>query len=54
MRERNIDGLPLTPALTGDQTRNPGVCPDQELNLNRQPFALWDVAQPTKSHQPGP
>ena len=38
----NIDQLPLTHALTGDKTCNPGMCPDQELN--KRPFVLWDNA----------
>ena len=29
---RNIDSLLLVQVPTRDQTRNPGVCPDQELN----------------------
>ena len=32
MCERNIDRLPLTHALTGDQTHYPGMCPDWESN----------------------
>ena len=32
--ERNIDWLPLTHAPMGDQTHNPGMCPDQELNCD--------------------
>ena len=36
----------------GDRTHNPGMCPDLELNW--QPFALQDDAQPTELHQPGP
>ena len=31
-RERNINQLPLRCALTWDRTRDPGMCPDQELN----------------------
>ena len=31
---------------TGDLTLNPGMCPDWELN--QQPFALWDNAQPNE------
>ena len=42
MWERNIDWLPVACALAGDQTYNPGMCPDQELNL--QSFILWDDA----------
>ena len=45
-RERNINRLP-----DGDQTCNPGKCPDQELN--QQPYALWDKAQPTEPYQSG-
>ena len=36
---------------TGDLTRNPGMCPDGELNL--QPFASQACAQSTKLYQPG-
>ena len=33
-RERNIDWLPLAcMPLTGDLAPDPGMCPDQELNL---------------------
>ena len=39
-RERNIDLLPLIHTLTGDLTHNLSMCPDVELNS--QPFALWD------------
>ena len=46
MWERNI-----ARAVSKDQTRNPGLCPDQESN--QQPFALWDDAQPTEPHQSG-
>ena len=45
MWEENIDWLPPVYAPTGDQTRNLGTCPDQELNP--QPFGAWDDA-PTK------
>ena len=41
-REIIINWLPLICALTWDQTCNPGMCPDQELNP--QPFSLWDNA----------
>ena len=30
MWERNIDWLLLVRALTGDQTHNPGMCPDRD------------------------
>ena len=36
--ERNIDQLPLLWSPTRDQTSNPGMCPDQELNW--RPFTL--------------
>ena len=52
MCERNIDGLPLAGALAGDQTYNPGMCPDWELNW--RPFGLQDDTQPTEPHQSGP
>ena len=38
----NTDVLPLVHALTGDQTHNLGMCPDQESNP--WPFDLWDEA----------
>ena len=36
----------------GDLARNPGMCPDWELN--RRPFRLQVDSQSTKPHQPGP
>ena len=39
-RERNIDQLPPICAPARDQTRNLGMCSDQESNL--QPFGVWD------------
>ena len=36
---------------TGDLARDPGMCPDWELN--QQPFALWADAQSTEPHKPG-
>ena len=50
-KERDIDLLPLTHTPTQDQTRNQGICPDQESN--RWPFALQDDAQPIKPHWSG-
>ena len=38
--------------LTGDLTRNPAMCPDQELN--QQPFGSQAGTQSTEPHQPGP
>ena len=37
---------------TGDLARNPGMCPDWELNL--PPFGSQAGAQSTEPHQPGP
>ena len=34
---------------TGDLTRNPGMCPNQELNW--RPFRFWDDTQPAQPHQ---
>lgn len=36
---------------TGDQTHNPGTCPDWESNL--PPFGVQDNGQPAEPHQPG-
>ena len=38
--ESDIDRFPPVHAPTRDQICNPGMCPDQELNL--WPFSLWD------------
>ena len=43
MQERNINRLPLIPALSGDQSHN------QELNQG--PFPLWDNPQPSHTSQ---
>ena len=51
--ERNTDQiscLSYTPGLR-DQTLNPGMCPD--LELNQQPFSLQAGAQFTELHQLG-
>ena len=48
---RNIDQLPFTHTLTGDQTHNPSTFPDQGSNW--KPFALQDDAQPTEPHRSG-
>ena len=37
-RERNTDQLPPACAPAGDQTCDPGMCPDRELN--QRPFGL--------------
>ena len=50
-RERDINCLPPVRALTGDQTHNPGMCPDWEFNLC--PFSYWVMRQPTEPHWPG-
>ena len=49
-RERNTDMRSAAP--TRDLAHNSGMCPDLESNL--QPFDLWDDAQLTEPHQPGP
>ena len=49
--KENIDWLPFVGALTRDQSRNPGMCSDTELNL--WPFSLEDNAQTTERPQPG-
>ena len=51
MWESNIDWLPLIHTLIGEQSYNPGMWPDWELN--QWPFALQDNAQPTEPHQSG-
>ena len=50
-RERNIDWLPFAHTPIGNLARNPGMCHDWELN--RQPLALGDNAQPTEPRRPG-
>ena len=50
-REKNINWLPFIGAMTRDWTRNPGMCPDGELNPRT--FDLWANTQPTEIHQPG-
>ena len=49
MWERNIDWLPLAHASTRDQTHNPGMCCDWELN--QQLFALRIDIQPSHTTQ---
>ena len=51
VRERVISWLPVAPTPTEDQTRNSGVFPSQESNL--QPFALWDDTQLTEHTSQG-
>ena len=49
MQERNVDGLPLVCTPTRDQTHNPGMYPDRELNQG--PYTLWDDSQPAEPYQ---
>lgn len=50
--EKNIDWLPpVQGTLTGNQTQNLGMCPDQELN--QQPFGAQADAQPNEPHRTG-
>ena len=49
-REKNISWLPLIGSSTGDQTHNPGMCPNRVSNP--QPFGIGDDA-PTEPHWPG-
>ena len=51
MQERNINQLPLMHAPPRNQTHNPGMCPDWELN--QQPFGLQAGAHSTEPQQPG-
>ena len=44
-------GCLLHAPISGNLARNPGMCPDWELN--RQPFGLQVSGQSTESHQPG-
>ena len=50
-RERNIDRLSLICDRIWDQTRNPGMCPDQKLN--QRTFSLHDDTQPTEPYRSG-
>ena len=50
-KEGNINWFPFACALTRDQTCNPGMCPDRELN--QWSYAMWNDTQPTKTHQSG-
>ena len=52
MCERNINWLPLVSTLTGDGTRNPGMCPD--WNQTRKLLLCRMSLQPTEPHRPGP
>ena len=48
----NIDQLPPACVPTRDKVCSPGICLEWELNW--QPLALWDGAQPTEPRWPGP
>ena len=48
MGVRKIDWSPLVHALTDNQTHNPGLCPDQESNL--QPSGAWGQCSNRLSH----
>ena len=48
MKERNLNWLPPVHTLTGDQSPNPGTCPDWETN--RGPSALQDDTHSTEPH----
>ena len=50
-RERNIDWLLSIYTPTRDQTCNPDVCPDQELNP--QPLGVWDHTPTNCAIKPG-
>ena len=43
--------MPLIRALMGDQSRNPGMCPDQDSNW--RPFTWRGDAPPTEPHRSG-
>lgn len=46
----NINGLPPIRTLTGNQTYNLGMCPDQELNT--QPLGVQDDVPTNQATQP--
>ena len=50
MCKRNSDWLPPTRPLLGNLAHNPGMCPDQESNLQR--FGSQTNAQSIEQHQP--
>ena len=50
MRDTSMCGC-LSRALAGDLVRNPGMCPDWELNW--RPFGSWAGTQSTEPHQAG-
>ena len=47
-KERNINWLPLAPALTRDQTQNVDTCPDRESSLHS--FGEQDDAPAPEPH----
>ena len=50
-RKKHQCVLPSLAPPPGDPARNPGMCPDQEFNL--QPFGLQAGTQSTEPYQPG-
>ena len=52
MWKRNFCPLPPAHALNGDQTCNPGMCPDRKSNL--QPFGVQDNVPTNSAIQQGP
>ena len=50
-RERNINVVAASAPPTGDLARNPGMCPDWELNQRH--FGLQAGSQSTEPQQPG-
>lgn len=51
LRERDIDQLPSIHAPTKNETHNPGMCTD--LEINQQHFEAQENAQSTEPLWPG-
>ena len=49
-RERKIDQLPLVHTKTGDQTCNPGMCPE---NQTHELLIYGPMLKPSEAHHPG-